>query len=116
VGCPPPGAGVNVSASGNAAQGHALGAFSSPVAVELLQHAIRSASEQGAERLITVSPVGVERLLRRAGFKAQHDTGLISRELKHAQGQQRLQLCGNFHEGHSASQRCTCEKQRVKRH
>jgi acyl homoserine lactone synthase len=53
-----------------AAQGHALSAFSSPVAVELLQQAIRSASDHGAERLITVSPIGVERLLRRAGFKA----------------------------------------------
>lgn len=53
-----------------AEQGHALGAFSSPVAVELLRQALRSAQERGAERVITVSPIGVERLLRRAGFKA----------------------------------------------
>ena len=45
--------------------------FSSPVAIELLQHAIECAAAQGAKRLITVSPVGIERLLRRAGFQAR---------------------------------------------
>ncbi len=47
-----------------------LGQFSSPIAVELLREAIRCAASFGAKRLITVSPLGVERLLRRAGFDA----------------------------------------------
>ncbi len=46
------------------------GQFSSPTAVNLLQEAIRCAAEMGAKRLITVSPLGIERLLRRAGFHA----------------------------------------------
>lgn len=45
--------------------------LSSPVAVTLLQNAIQTASILGARRLITVSPIGVERLLRQAGFRAQ---------------------------------------------
>ena len=48
----------------------ALSQFSSPVAVGLLRAALRVAGERGAERLITVSPLGIERLLRRAGFIA----------------------------------------------
>ena len=44
---------------------------SSPVAVDILRESIMSAANQGAKRLITVSPVGVERLLRLAGFKAR---------------------------------------------
>lgn len=49
----------------------ALSQFSSSsVAVGLLQAALRTAAERGAERLITVSPVGIERLLRKAGFQA----------------------------------------------
>lgn len=48
----------------------ALGQFSSPIAIELLQKSIAYASEHGAKRIITVSPIGVERLLRRAGFHA----------------------------------------------
>lgn len=49
----------------------ALSQFSSSsVAVGLLQVAIRTAAERGAERLITVSPIGIERLLRKAGFQA----------------------------------------------
>ncbi|VFR28781.1 Autoinducer synthesis protein SolI [plant metagenome] len=47
------------------------GQFSSPVAVELLRVALAAAAEHGARRLITVSPLGVERLLRRAGFQAR---------------------------------------------
>ncbi|WP_227817719.1 acyl-homoserine-lactone synthase [Nitrogeniibacter aestuarii] len=47
-----------------------VGQFSSPVAVELLRESIACAARQGARRLITVSPLGVERLLRRAGFRA----------------------------------------------
>jgi N-acyl-L-homoserine lactone synthetase len=46
----------------------AAGQFSSPIAVKLLQESIACAATHGAERLITVSPLGVERLLRRAGF------------------------------------------------
>jgi acyl homoserine lactone synthase len=48
----------------------AMGQFSSPVAVMLLNAALRCAASEGAQRLITVSPLGVERLLRRAGFHA----------------------------------------------
>ena len=48
----------------------ATGQFSSPIAVRLLQEAIFCARTRGARRIITVSPVGVERLLRRAGFHA----------------------------------------------
>jgi acyl homoserine lactone synthase len=44
--------------------------FSSPIAVALLRATLRAAAARGAERLITVSPLGVERLLRRAGFIA----------------------------------------------
>jgi acyl homoserine lactone synthase len=45
--------------------------FSSPIAIELLQQSIACAATHGAKRLITVSPIGVERLLRRAGFHAR---------------------------------------------
>ena len=44
--------------------------FSSPVAVNLLKESIAVAMRHGAQKLITVSPLGVERLLRKAGFKA----------------------------------------------
>jgi acyl homoserine lactone synthase len=44
--------------------------FSSPVAVALLEAALALAAGAGVQRLITVSPLGVERLLRRAGFLA----------------------------------------------
>lgn len=47
------------------------GQFSSPVAVALLRVALAAAAARGARRLITVSPLGVERLLRRAGFQAR---------------------------------------------
>lgn len=46
------------------------GQFSSPTAVALLRESMRCAAAHGAQRLITVSPIGVERLLRRAGFHA----------------------------------------------
>jgi N-acyl-L-homoserine lactone synthetase len=45
--------------------------FSSRVAVDLLRAVLKVAAEHGVQRLITVSPLGVERLLRRAGFLAQ---------------------------------------------
>ena len=46
----------------------ALAQFSSEVAINLLRESIAFAAANGATRLITVSPVGIERLLRRAGF------------------------------------------------
>jgi N-acyl-L-homoserine lactone synthetase len=54
----------------NARRTSALSQFSPPVASALLRTAIGAAAERGAERLITVSPVGVERLLRKAEFQA----------------------------------------------
>lgn len=45
-----------------------LGQFSSPIAIKLLQESIAYAAAHGAKRLISVSPIGIERLLRRAGF------------------------------------------------
>lgn len=54
----------------NAQTTSALGQFSSSIAVKLLQDSIACAAAHGAKRLITVSPIGVERLLRRAGFHA----------------------------------------------
>ncbi|MFC5472757.1 acyl-homoserine-lactone synthase [Paraherbaspirillum soli] len=49
----------------------ALRQFSSPIAIKLLQESIACAAERGAKQLITVSPIGIERLLRRAGFHAR---------------------------------------------
>lgn len=46
------------------------GQMSSPIAIALLKGAIQTASRLGAKRLITVSPLGVERLLRHAGFRS----------------------------------------------
>lgn len=43
----------------------AAGQFSSPITVSLLQESIACAVEHGAKRLITVSPIGIERLLHR---------------------------------------------------
>lgn len=48
----------------------ALQQFSSPVTLDLLREAIVQAALQQAKRLITVSPLGVERLLRRTGVRA----------------------------------------------
>ena len=53
-----------------ATQGNALHQFSSPVAVALLEESLAIARRSGVERIITVSPLGVERLLRREGFRA----------------------------------------------
>ena len=44
--------------------------MSSEIAIALLQAALDCAARHGAKRLITVSPLGIERLLRSAGFKA----------------------------------------------
>ncbi|PYB72026.1 N-acylhomoserine lactone synthase [Pseudomonas sp. LB-090624] len=46
------------------------GQFSSAVAICLLDAVLRCAGARGARRLITVSPLGIERLLRRAGYAA----------------------------------------------
>lgn len=54
----------------NAKPSTALGQFSSPITLMLLHEAIAFAAENGAKRVITVSPVGVERLLSRAGVNA----------------------------------------------
>lgn len=44
--------------------------FSSSFAIALMKGAIETAARLGARRLISVSPLGVERLLRQAGFRA----------------------------------------------
>lgn len=54
----------------NAATSSALAQFSSPIAVGLLRTALTHAASLGAKQLITVSPLGIERLLRKAGFRA----------------------------------------------
>ncbi len=54
----------------NAHSTSALGQFSSPLTAELLKCSIRCAVELGAKRLITVSPIGIERLLKRMGIHA----------------------------------------------
>ena len=51
-------------------QGSALGQFSSEVTIALFHSAMNVAEANGAERIITVSPLGVERLLRRKGIQA----------------------------------------------
>ncbi len=51
-----------------------LGPCASPVAVGLLRAAVATAVEQGARHVITVSTLGIERLLRHAGFRS-HRTG-----------------------------------------
>jgi acyl homoserine lactone synthase len=48
----------------------AMAQFSSPIAVGLLKASLRHAAALGARKIITVSPLGVERLLRKAGFVA----------------------------------------------
>lgn len=47
-----------------------LSTASSPIAIGLLTAALEAAAQEGATRVITVSPLGIERLLRRAGFRA----------------------------------------------
>ncbi|SHM70691.1 N-acyl-L-homoserine lactone synthetase [Duganella sacchari] len=47
----------------------AAGQLSSAATLQLLAAAVESAAERGARRLITVSPPGVERLLRRTPFR-----------------------------------------------
>ena len=45
--------------------------FASAQAADLLRHCLAAAASRGATEVLTVSPVGVERLLQRAGFAAQ---------------------------------------------
>ncbi|MBP0624085.1 N-acylhomoserine lactone synthase [Cupriavidus sp. LEh25] len=51
--------------------GNAFGHMSSALAVQLLAETLTAAANRGAAHLITVSPLGVERLLRKAGFTAR---------------------------------------------
>lgn len=46
------------------------GQFSSAVTLNILEAVVQSAKQQGAKRLISVSPLGVERLIRCAGYHA----------------------------------------------
>ena len=48
----------------------APGKMSSEAAIALMHASLACAAEQGAKRLIMVTNIGVERLLRRAGFQA----------------------------------------------
>jgi acyl homoserine lactone synthase len=45
--------------------------FASPVALDLLRKALSLASAAGVKRLISVSPLGIERILRNAGIAAR---------------------------------------------
>ncbi|MGJ7505463.1 MULTISPECIES: acyl-homoserine-lactone synthase [unclassified Variovorax] len=56
--------GDEIAASG------ALSQFASTKVIALLEAALRFAAAHGVHRLITVSPLGIERLLRRYGFAA----------------------------------------------
>ena len=47
-----------------------LAQFSSSATAELMRGAVACAAHLGAERLLTVSPVGIERLIRRLGIRA----------------------------------------------
>jgi N-acyl-L-homoserine lactone synthetase len=53
----------------NSQNSSALSQFSSPIAIRLLKESIACAAKNGVKRIITVSPIGVERLLRKAGFQ-----------------------------------------------
>ncbi|MCR6480879.1 GNAT family N-acetyltransferase [Variovorax sp. ZS18.2.2] len=48
-----------------------LSQFSSVITIDLLRKALSLAARKGVRRLISVSPLGVERLLRTAGFRAR---------------------------------------------
>ena len=54
----------------NARSGVPLAQFSSSATAELMRGAMACAAGLGAERLLTVSPVGIERLIRRLGIRA----------------------------------------------
>lgn len=65
--------------------------FSSPLAVALLNASMDCARMHGAKELITVSPLGVERLLARAGFHV-HRAGVPVIESGHPVVALRIQL------------------------
>ena len=48
----------------------ALNQFSAAFSIKLLHQAIACAKAHGAKRLVTVSPIGIERLLQRGGIRA----------------------------------------------
>lgn len=50
---------------------HLTGQFKSVVTAPLLQASMACAARHGAKRLITVSPLGIERLLRKMGVQAR---------------------------------------------
>ena len=52
----------------NAKVSSPMGQFSSALTVDMMHAAVECGARLGAKQLISVSPVGVERLLRRAGF------------------------------------------------
>ncbi|QFY41213.1 GNAT family N-acetyltransferase [Candidatus Methylospira mobilis] len=54
----------------NAKTATALSQFSSSVTIKLLREAIACAMKRGAKRVITVSPIGIERLLKLSGLHA----------------------------------------------
>jgi N-acyl-L-homoserine lactone synthetase len=58
----------------NSATTSALSQFSMGFSIALLKRAIAVAKQHGAKRLITVSPIGIERLLKRGGI-ACHRAG-----------------------------------------
>lgn len=57
-------AAIDLNANTTSALGH-----SSPIAIGLLKEAMACAMARGADRLITVSPIGVERILQRGAFQ-----------------------------------------------
>lgn len=59
-----------VDFTAGAGTGSALEQFSSPIMRNLLRTAMACAAARGAKRFVAVSPLGVERLLRRLGFQA----------------------------------------------
>jgi N-acyl-L-homoserine lactone synthetase len=54
----------------NARAGVPLAQFSNSATALLMRASVACAAERGAQRLITVSPVGIERLIRRLGIQA----------------------------------------------
>lgn len=52
-------------------KGSPLAQFSSRAAIDLLRESIRLSALLGAKKIVTVSPLGVERLLRAANFESQ---------------------------------------------
>ena len=51
---------------------YSQGQLSSPIRVELLYESVAYVVARGGKRLICISPIGIERLIRRAGFHPHH--------------------------------------------